>query len=187
MTPRAVPTRLLAVAALVAALALSSSAPAAAQAAADLFSGFQTKSKDPVQVDAGVLEISEQGKQRVSVFSGNVVVKRGKTTLKAATIKLYSDLDATTADAFSRIEAGGKVWVSSGEQTVTGETAVVDMKARTIVISGGVVLSQGNNIITGSRLVVNLATGSARVEQDPGKQIRGVFSPDSGGVGAPGQ
>ena len=168
-------------------LALASPAPAAAQATADLFSGFQTKSKDPVQVDAGSLEISEQGKQRVSVFSGNVVVRRGKTLLKAATIKLYSDLNATSTDAFSRIEAGGKVFVSSGEQTVTGETAVVDMKARTITVSGGVVLTQGANVITGSRLVVNLATGSARVEQEAGKQIRGVFSPDSGGPAPPGQ
>jgi lipopolysaccharide export system protein LptA len=173
---------------LFAGLSAAVTARASAQAASDLFAGFQTKSKDPVQVDAGALEISEQGKQRVSVFSGNVVVKRGKTTLKAGTIKLYSDLDAAaTADAFSRIEAGGKVWVSSGEQTVTGDSAVVDMKARTIVVSGGVVLSQGNNVITGSRLVVNLATGSARVEQEPGKQIRGVFSPDSGGIAPPGQ
>ena len=179
--------RIAAAAVIVGVVTLAGAAPVAAQAAADLFSGFQAKSKDPVQVDAGVLEISEQGKQRVSVFSGNVVVKRGKTTLKAATIKLFSDLDATTADAFSRIEAGGKVFVSSGEQTVTGETAVVDMKARTIVVSGGVVLSQGSNVITGSRLVVNLATGSARVEQEAGKQIRGVFSPDSGGLAPPGQ
>jgi lipopolysaccharide export system protein LptA len=179
--------RLLSGALIVLALELGGSDTAAAQAAADLFSGFQSKSKDPVQVDAGALEISEQGKQRVSVFSGNVVVKRGRTTLKAGTIKLFSDLDSTTADAFSRIEAGGKVFVSSGEQTVTGETAVVDMKARTIVVSGGVVLSQGNNVITGSRLVVNLATGSARVEQEAGKQIRGVFSPDSGGLAPPGQ
>ena len=35
--------------------------------------GFQP-SRRTVQVDAGVLEISEEGKQRISVFSGNVVV-----------------------------------------------------------------------------------------------------------------
>ncbi len=164
-------------AAIVAALATAS--PALAQGAADLFAGFQTKSKDPVQVDAGVLEISEQGKQRISVFSGDVVVRRGKTLLKAATIKLFSDLEATSADGFTRIEASGKVFVSSGEQTITGATAVVDMEARLITVSGGVVLTQGGNVITGSRLLVNLATGQARVEQDAGKQIRGVFTPDA--------
>lgn len=159
----------------------------AGAATADLFNGFQAKSKDPVQVDAGVLEIAEQGKQRISTFSGNVVVRRGQTILKAEKIKLYSDLDSTTAEGFSRIEASGGVFVSSGEQTVTGKTAVVDMKTHTITVSGGVVLSQGSNVITGSRLLVNLATGQARVEQEAGKQIRGIFSPDAAGGKAAGQ
>ena len=54
---------------------LAAGLPGAASAATvDLFNGFQAKSKDPVQVDAGVLEISEVGQQRISVFTGNVVV-----------------------------------------------------------------------------------------------------------------
>ena len=164
--------------AVVAFLLMAGLAGGAARAAtADLFNGFQDKSKDPIQVDASVLDITEQGKQRVSEFSGNVVVHRGPTTLKADSIKLYSNLNATTSDGFTRIEATGNVFVSSGQQTLTGKTAVVDMKAQTITVSGGVVLSQGPNVITGSRLLVNLATGEARVEQDRGKQIRGIFAP----------
>ena len=170
------------------ALALAVVPPATAGAAtADLFNGFQTKSKDPVQVDAGVLEVSEQGNQRISVFSGNVVVRRGNTMLKADTIKLFSDIKATNADGFTRIEASGDVYVSSGEQTVTGKTAIVDMTTRVITVAGGVVLSQGSNVITGSRLLVNLATGQARVEQEPGKQIRGIFTPQPAGGQATGQ
>ena len=162
-------------------LALAAVPGAAAAATADLFNGFQAKSKDPVKVDAGVLEISEKDKQRISIFSGNVVVTRGKTVLKADKIKLFSDLENTTAEGFTRIEATGGVYVSSGEQTVTGQTAVVDMKSHTIVVSGGVVLSQGTNVITGSRLLVNLSTGQARVEQEAGKQIRGIFTPQPAG------
>ena len=161
-------------------LALAAAGPGPVHAAtADLFNGFQAKSKDPVEVNAGSLEISEKGKQRISVFSGNVVVRRGKTVLKAATIKLYSDVNASSVEGFTRIEASGGVFVSSGEQTVTGKTAVVDMKSHTITVSGGVVLSQGGNVITGSRLMVNLATGQARVEQEAGKQIRGIFTPEA--------
>jgi lipopolysaccharide export system protein LptA len=156
-------------------IALGSSA--AGETAAALFEAFQAKSTDPVQVEAELLEIYEEGEERVSVFSGNVVVRRGDTTMRAATIKLYSALESTAADAFTRIEAGGKVRVQSGPQTVTGERAVVDMRSRTITVSGGVVLSQGNDVISGSRLVVNLETGRARIEQAPGQQIRGVFTP----------
>ena len=170
------------------ALALAAASAGVADAAtADLFTGFQAKSNDPVQVDATVLEITEKDKQRISVFSGNVVVTRGKTVLKAEKIMLFSDLDNKTAEGFTRIEATGGVYVSSDEQTVTGKTAVVDMKSQTITVSGGVVLSQGTNVITGSRLLVNLATGQARVEQEAGKQIRGIFTPEPAGGQAAGR
>ena len=62
--------------------------------------------------------------------------------------------------------------------------AILGIGVVVALIAGGVVLSQGPNVITGSRLVVNMTTGTARVEQDPGKQIRGVFS--AGGL-TPGQ
>ncbi|MEJ0096805.1 MAG: LptA/OstA family protein [Bauldia sp.] len=182
--------------------------PASADSTSDMFAGFQAKSNDPIQVDAQALEVHEEGNQRISVFSGGVTVKRGNTLMKAGTITLYSNASTTPAapaatgtsapatasaaataaaansSAFTRIEASGKISVASGNQMVTGDTAVVDMKANTITVAGGVVLSQGPNVITGSRLIVNLTTGTARVEQEPGKQIRGVFSP--GGI-TPGQ
>jgi len=163
--------------ALLAAVAIATADPAASQTAADLFSGFQAQSDDPVQVDAEALEVYEEGDQRISMFSGGVVVVRGDTTLRAATIKLYSDLAGElAATAFTRIEADGGITVASEDQTVTGRTAVVDMEARTITVSGGVVLSQGGNVLTGNRLVVDLATGRARLEGD---QVRGVFTPSS--------
>jgi lipopolysaccharide export system protein LptA len=178
---------------------------------ADLFTGFQSKSTDPVQIDAASLEISEEGHQRISVFNGNVVVRRGDTTLRAATIRVYSDIGgggrskdpkaakdakapkaaATTKGqkglAFNRIEATGGVTVTSGEQKVTGSSVVVDMGKQTITMSGNVVLSQGSNVISGDRLIVDLASGKARVEQDAGKPIRGVFTPGSGSLSAPSQ
>ena len=163
---------------------LTFAAPALADTASDMFAGFQAKSKDPIQVDAQALEVHEEGTQRISVFSGGVTVKRGATLMKAGTITLYSGTQGAAASAFTRIEANGKISVSSGNQSVTGDTAVVDMKANTITVAGRVVLSQGDNVITGSRLIVNLTTGTARVEQEAGKQIRGVFSP--GGI-TPGQ
>jgi lipopolysaccharide export system protein LptA len=155
-----------------------------ADTTSDIFAGFQSKSKDPIQVDAQALEVHEENGQRVSVFSGGVTVTRGNTIMKAGTISLYSGTQATATSGFSRIEASGKIVVTSGSQSVTGSSAVVDMKANTITVSGGVVLQQGDNVITGSRLIVNMTTGTARVEQEPGKQIRGVFS--AGGL-TPGQ
>jgi lipopolysaccharide export system protein LptA len=168
--------RLSAQAAILAIVVAAAAGQLRAESAADLFSGFQAKSSDPVHVNAESLEVYEQGKQRVSVFSGNVVVTRGDTRLEAATITLYSDAGASRVDAFNRIEAGGGVFVRSKDQTVTGKTAVVNMDTNTITVSGNVVLSQGGNVLTGSQLVVNLATGRARLE---GGQVRGLFTPSS--------
>ena len=154
----------------------------------DLFTGFQARSNAPIQIDAAQLEISEEGNQRISVFSGNVIVRRGDTVLRAKIIRIFSDLkdDRPKNQAFNRIEASGGVEVKSGDQTVTGSDVVVDMGKQTITMTGTVVLKQGGNVITGDRLVVDLASGKARVEQAAGKPIRGVFTPGSGTL-PPGQ
>jgi lipopolysaccharide export system protein LptA len=169
-------------------LALSPADDVSAAQTASLFTGFQAKSDDPIQIDAAKLEITEEGDQRISVFSGNVIVRRGDTVLRAKTLRIYSDLNDNRPrnQAFSRIEATGDVEVKSGKQTATGSTVVVDMGNQTITMSGTVVLRDGANVITGDRLVVDLASGRARVEQAAGQPIRGVFTPDSDPL-APGQ
>jgi lipopolysaccharide export system protein LptA len=153
--------------------------PAFAQST-DLFSGFSKKGNGPIEVDAKTLEIVEEGEQRISTFSGGVTVTRGNTTMKAAQIKIFSSKDSNTTDqnGFTRMEATGTVYVNSGKQTITGSQAVVDNKAQTIVLSGNVVLSQGKDVLAADRLVVDMATGHARVEQTPGKSIRMVITPE---------
>ncbi|MEO8666896.1 MAG: LptA/OstA family protein [Bauldia sp.] len=184
-------------------------APAGADPASAMFTGFQSNSKDPINVDAGLLEITESGKQRISKFSGGVIIRRGDTTLKAATVSLFQDVEAkppapkkATADegagagkvaaepapaapvpqksankrSFSRIEASGKVVVTSGVQTATGDNAVFNAVANTVVLAGNVVLRQGDSHITGDRLTIDLTNGVARVEQSGGR-IKGEFTP----------
>ncbi len=153
--------------------------PAHAQST-DLFTGFSKKGDGPIEVDAKTLEIVEEDDQRISTFSGGVTVRRGDTTMKAAQIKLFSSKDSEAGDqsGFNRMEATGTVYVNSGKQTVTGSQAVVDNKAQTIVLSGNVVLSQGKDVLAADRLVIDMATGNARVEQTPGKTIRMVITPD---------
>lgn len=163
---------------------LAIGAGTAAAQTGDLFTGFQSKSTDPVQIDAASLEISEQDKQRTSVFDGNVVVRRGETVLRAKTIRVFSDLSDKRPknQAFSRIEASGNIEIKSGDQTVTSADVIVDMGRQTITLTGNVVLSQGSNVITGDRLIIDLASGKARVEQTAGKPIRGVFSAGAGAL-----
>ena len=60
------------------------------------------------------------------------------------------------------------------DQVVTGETAVFDTKTNLVTMLGGVVLTQGKNVLRGDRLLVDMTTGVSRVESDSGR-VQGLF------------
>jgi lipopolysaccharide export system protein LptA len=90
-----------------------------------------------------------------------------------------------------RAEARGEVTVVSKDQNATGDLGVYDMKTKTVTLSGNVVVSQGKNVVRGERVVVNTATGDARVESriEPGiaahDRIRVLIQPPKDAKGAP--
>jgi lipopolysaccharide export system protein LptA len=68
------------------------------------------------------------------------------------------------AQQIRRLEARGGVTVTQKDQTATGDTGLFDMQANTVTLVGNVVVSQGRNVIRGSKLVVDLTSGVSRVE-----------------------
>ena len=86
------------------------------------------------------------------------------------------------SSSIRRLEARGSVVVTQKDQVVTGETAVFDTKANSVTMLGGVVLTKGKNVLRGDRLVVDMTTGTSRVESDTGR-VQGLFQ--SSGQGTP--
>jgi lipopolysaccharide export system protein LptA len=85
-----------------------------------------------------------------------------------------------------RLEARGNVVVTQKDQVVTGETAVFDTKTNLVTMLGGVILTQGKNVLRGDRLMVDMTTGVSRVESDSGR-VQGLFqSSGQGGSIIPG-
>ena len=178
---------------LIAAPAYGASSQTGGAPGGEVFTGFNAKSKDPIQVDAKTLEVFEENKQRISVFSGDVVVTRGPTVMHASKMKLYSDLAAKdpknaggkapsspAGGSFTRIEAFGPVTVTSEDQSATGSNAVVDMKTHILTMTGNVVLTRCKDVARGDKLIVDLQTGRARIDQTPGKgPIRVIISPET--------
>lgn len=167
-----------------AALAQQSNQPNAMQ-------GFSQNRDKPVQISAASLEVRD--KEKVAVWSGEVKVVQGDTTMRSKTLTVFYDGDqgqggaaksATTMrqatpgpggnQQIRRLEAKGSVIVTQKDQTVTGESAVFDMKSNTVTMGGGVLLTQGQNTLKGERLTVNLTTGMSRVETSGGR-VQGVF------------
>jgi len=162
----------------VAALALGLAGPAAAQIAGS--------SDAPVDITADALEVVNN--QCMSIWSGSAEALQDRTRLRADTIKTYSKKAPGKANgqgacgALDRMEAIGNVYYVTPQQKVRGDNAVYDVGAERIVITGDVVAVSGQNVIRGSRLVVNSATGDAQMEagaKGPGKaRPRAVIYPN---------
>ena len=82
-----------------------------------------------------------------------------------------------------RLEAHGDVVVTQKDQTATGELGIFDMKANTVTLTGNVMMTQGQNVLRGDRLIVDLTTGVSRVESGKKGQgrVQGLFLPGSAG------
>jgi lipopolysaccharide export system protein LptA len=190
--------------ALAAALIVSTSALAQAPhtATPSLFPGAQGQKQDlPVRIDAKGLEV--QDKKKTATFTGNVKVVQGDTTMTCKTLEvLYGqELGIATSDTpvvktnstaavvpnaqnIRLIRARGDVLVVSKDQNATGDVGVYDLQAKTITLTGNVVLNQGKNIIHGDRLVVDTVTGNAHVEGATQTGVHAVIVPNKNQHGA---
>lgn len=146
---------------LAAGLFISMSILANAQSFSGAFEGMRN-SDEPVQIQADKLEVRDS--KGYAKFSGNVEVVQGSTVLKALKLTVYYSKDGGSngpAGNVQRIVATGKVAVRSGEEQATANSADVDMKNQVALLSGGVTLTQGNNIVQGCKLRINLANNDA--------------------------
>jgi lipopolysaccharide export system protein LptA len=87
----------------------------------------------------------------------------------------------------SKIEMRGGVTMVQKDQTASGDSGLFDMKTNTVTLQGNVVVSQGQNILRGDRMVVDMTTGVSNV--DAGKSngpVRMLFQNQPGSPGAPG-
>jgi len=91
----------------------------------------------------------------------------------------------------TRLEATGDVViVSEKDETSTSDWAIYNLPSQLVTIGGNVVLSQGQSVLKGDRLVIDLRTGESRFENtgtaaSGGRRIRALFMPkDDGKPGA---
>src|SRR3954464_13904956 len=166
--------------------------------------GFSQNRDQPIQIEAASLEMRDKKKE--ATFAGNVKVVQGDTVMTSKTLVVFYDstsnsgaapanakaaksapIQAATpgpggSSSIRRLGARGNVGVTQKDQVVTGETAVFDTRSNLITMLGGIVLTQGKNVLRGDRLMVDMTTGVSRVESDSGR-VQGLFQ--SSGQGGP--
>jgi lipopolysaccharide export system protein LptA len=160
--------------------------------------GFSQNHDQPVHIEAATLEVRD--KDKVATFSGDVRVTQGDTNMRCKTLMVFYEQDDAKADQskslkaatpgpggqqrIKRLEARGGVVVTQKDQTATGETGVFDMKSNTVTLNGEVIMTQGQNVLRGDRLVVNLTSGVSRVESGKNgrDRVQGLFVPSNGPI-----
>lgn len=162
----------------IAALSLAAG-PAAAQIA--------TNSKAPVDVTSDELDTSNN--QCVSTWQGNVEALQETSRLRTDQLKVFMQAkpskpgsNSTSCGDIQRMEAHGAVYYMTPQERVHGNEAVYEAEPDTITVIGDVVAVNGNNVLRGERMVINLKTGqgqmvtSVKGRNKPGR-VRGVFYP----------
>lgn len=141
---------------------------------ANPFSGSGKDADKPIGISAD--SIVADVKNQTATYAGNVVVSQGELRLRSDSLSIQA-----SKGEVRRIQAKGNVVLASAQGQATGAMADYDVTGRTVVMTGKVVLSQGPNVMRGSRLAVNLATGQAQLSSSPGVtgsgRVEGLFVP----------
>lgn len=145
-----------------------------------------SNSKAPVKIEADKFEMRD--KEGIALFTGNVAVAQGDALLKAGKMTVYLDKSKDAANkaddqkepanagiggfdssSIDHIDIAGKVYLKSGTQVATGDTGKYDAKNQIMILEGQkVVLTDGDNVLTGCKLTAHLDTGRANVESCKG-------------------
>ncbi len=155
--------------------------PASAQNVERQSSNFALSNDQPIQIESDQLEVSEATGR--ADFTGNVNVVQGEMVLKSGAMTVFYSGDSgsvsTGTAAIERIELSDKVFLQSGEQTASADAGTYDMTSEVLTLSGDrVVLSEGDNVLVGCKLTVQVASGNARLESC-GNRVQIQLNPGS--------
>lgn len=148
--------------------------------------GFANDPKQPIEIEADALEIEDS--RQSATFTGNVLVTQGAVRMRAdRLVVFYASRQSGGGSGIERIRATGRVHVTGpDDQSASGEWANYKVDERQIEMGDSVLLRQGENVIRGSTLHVDLNSGKARVvgsasaEGGGTGRVRGLFHPDGG-------
>ncbi len=144
---------------LAAAAFLFCAGPAAAQLEAD--------SDLPLDITSERLE----SREKVATWIGEVRVVQGESILTSDRLVIVQDDEGGVKE----IRAVGEVRYATANEAISGAEAIYTEATRSIRMIGDVVVTQGEQILTGDDLTYWVDTGRVIFAAQKGKRVRGVF------------
>ena len=133
----------------------------------------QNANNAPINISSDSFQADLNAKS--GTYSGNVVITQADMKLRANLVKL-----TTVNGKADKVVASGNVVVDSPKTgTATGDNGVYSVVPRIVVMTGNVVLKKGKDVMRGSQMTVNIATGQMTLGG-------GVKSQATGPAGTPG-
>jgi lipopolysaccharide export system protein LptA len=153
---------------------LSGAASQTGQGALDVFHGFFHGRDQLVQIETtlGQARLTSD----VAIYAGNIRVVRGDSTVRCRSLTVfYAQEEAASGvkaigpeligtRSIWKIEARGGVLIERQDQVATGEFIIVDFRTNLASLNGNVIATQGQNVLRGGRLLMDLTTGTSRLE-----------------------
>lgn len=150
--------------------------PALAQGAEVAFAGLRQDPSLPVEITADSLAVDQTAK--TALFTGKVVAVQGELRLEAAEVRVEYRADGR---GIERLTATGGVTLATAADAAQSREAVYAVGSGEMVMTGDVLLTQGQSAISGQRLVMDLRAGTGRMEG----RVQTVFTPRPGAGGGP--
>ncbi len=157
----------------------------------------------PVDITADEVEIIDA--ERVTIWRGRVEALQDQNRLRSNVLRVYYNnrqgggsqprpaggAPGQGWGGIDRLEAEGDVYFVTPQQVARGDRAVYEVSTDTITMTGNVVVTQGENVVRGSTLVVDVKSGRTRLDaaqRSPTQgRVRGVFYPERNQGAAPAQ
>lgn len=149
---------------------LMSSSFAHAQGASVAFGGLKHDASLPVEITADELTVDQATGS--AIFIGNVVAGQGEMRLSAGRVQVqYATENGQATGRIDQLLATGSVTLVNGAEAAEADQAIYSVGGSEIVMTGNVILTQGINALSGDKLIVDLTSGSGRMEG----RVRTIF------------
>ena len=157
----------------------------------------------PIDITANELELVDA--QHLAIWRGDVEALQNRNRMRADVLNIYFAGTPAAPGAkggasggapgrnwgkVQRVEAEGNVFYISPTQTARGDHGLYLQGSDTITITGDVVVAQGQSVVHGDKLLIDLKTNRATMVSDARGgakgRVRGIFYPnDTTPSGAP--
>ena len=153
----------------------------------------------PIDITADELELVDA--QHMAIWRGDVEAVQERNRLHAAVLNIYFNGQPASGAStgapgrnwgkVQKMDAEGDIYFVTPTQTARGDHALYELGSSNITITGDVIVVQGQSVVHGDKLVIDLKTNKATMVSDahgrgaPGR-VRGIFYPnDAKAPGAP--